>query len=384
MGIKSKYFAIKVSKGFKYLVLALNIVLALLLLLSTLAPITSPFDYVIISYLGLGFPILLLINICFLLIWLLFFRWKYFVVQLVILTICWNSISTYVAFNSRSEEIPDRSFKIMSYNVRGFNWLTGNEARENPIFSYISDSGADIICMQEFAVEEKKDKDKIISLQELDNILSDYPYRSVIRLGDTSSTTIYGLACYSKFPIENVARVPIESAFNGSAMYEIKIGKKFVTIVNNHLESNRLTAEDKTLFKELVEDRNREKIDEVRDTIRNRLDPAFQSRAVQANIIAECIEIQKERTNAMIVCGDFNEPPISYAYETIRGNFLDAFKYTGKGMGITYHSDGFLFRIDYILHSLNLQAYNFTVGDVKYSDHYPVWTYLVFKSQKTK
>lgn len=61
---------------------------------------------------------------------------------------------------------------------------------------------------------------------------------------------MYGLACYSKYPIERVARVPIESAFNGSAMYEIKIGKKYITIVNNHLESNRLTAEDKELYKE--------------------------------------------------------------------------------------------------------------------------------------
>lgn len=379
MGIKGKHLAINVSKGLKYLILAGNVLAALLLFLSTLAPITSPLDLVIISYLGLGFPILLFINICFLIIWLVFLKWKYLVIQLVILVFCWNSINTYIPLNSPTKDIPQKSFKIMSYNVRGFNWLTGDEARENPIFEYMANSGADIICMQEFAVEEKKNKDKIISLEELDNFLVEYPYRTIIRLGDTINSCMYGLACYSKFPIDKVARIPIESDFNGSGMYEIKIGKKSITIVNNHLESNRLTAEDKILFKELVVDKNRKKLDAVTQTIRSHLDPAFKTRAVQANIIAECIQIQRGKTDAMIVCGDFNEPPISYAYETIKGNFLDAFKYTGRGMGITYHEDGFYFRIDYIIHTLNLQAYNCTVGDVKYSDHYPIWAWIKFK-----
>ena len=379
MGIKGKHLVINVSKGLKYLILTVNVLVALLLLLSTLAPVTSPFDFVIISYLGLGFPILLFINVCFFIVWLVFLKWKYFVIQLVILLFCWNSINTYIPLNSPSKDIPEKSFKIMSYNVRGFDWLTGDEARNNPIFSYMANSGADIICMQEFAVEEKKDKDKIISLEELDGFLEEYPYRTIIRLGDTINPCMYGLACYSKFPIEKVARIPIESAFNGAGMYEIKIGKKSLTIVNNHLESNRLTAEDKVLFKELVVDKNRKKLDAVTQTIRSHLDPAFKTRATQANIIADCIRIQREKTDAMIVCGDFNEPPISYAYETIKGNFLDAFKYTGRGVGITYHEDGFYFRIDYIMHSLNLQAYNCTVGDVKYSDHYPIWAWIKFK-----
>lgn len=379
MRIRGKHLAINVSKGLKYFILGVNVLMASLLILSTLAPLTSPFDFVSISYLGLGFPILLFINTCFFLLWLLFLKWKFIVTQLIVFIFCWNSINTYIPLNSPSKEIPTKSFKVMSYNVRGFNWLTGDEARNNPIFSYMANSGADIICMQEFAVEEKKHKDKIISLEELDGFLKEYPYRTIIRLGDTINSCMYGLACYSKFPIEKVARIPIESAFNGAGMYEIKIGKKFITIVNNHLESNRLTAEDKILFKELVVDKNKDKLDAVTQTIRSHLDPAFRTRATQANIIADCIRIQRGKTDAMIVCGDFNEPPISYAYETIKGNFLDAFKYTGRGLGITYHEDGFYFRIDYIMHSLNLQAYNCTVGSVKYSDHYPIWAWIKFK-----
>lgn len=379
MVINREYINTNASRGLKIFVLLVNILVALLLLLSTLAPVTSPFDLILIAYLGMGFPLLLLANICFFILWLVFLKWKFAVVQLIVFIFCWGAISTYIPFNSPTKDIPDKCLKIMTYNVRGFDWLTGNEARNNPIFEYIAHSGADIICMQEFAVEKNKDKNKIISLEEVDSFLEEYPYRSIIRLGDTISTSMYGLACYSKFPIEKVARVPIESAFNGAGMYEIKIGKKYLTIVNNHLESNRLTAEDKALFKELVVNKNTKKIGEVKQTVQGLLDPAFKARATQADIIAECIHQQRDKTDAMIVCGDFNEPPISYTYEKMRGNFLDAFKYTGRGVGITYHEDGFYFRIDYIMHSLNLQAYNCTVGHVDYSDHYPVWAWIKFK-----
>ncbi|SHF19270.1 endonuclease/exonuclease/phosphatase family protein [Dysgonomonas macrotermitis] len=379
MKLSRKHLAIHVGRGVKYTVLASNILFMLLLILSTYATSVSPFDYVLVSYLGMGFPILLLINFCYLLLWCIFLKWKFAILQIVVFLFCWQSIDTYIPTNSRVEDVPEKAFKIMSYNVRGFNWLTGEEARENPILPYIVHSGADIICMQEFAVDTKKDMEKIISLAEFDDVMVDYPYRTIIRLGDTISSTMYGLACYSKYPIERVARIPIESAFNGSAMYEIKIGKKYITIVNNHLESNRLTAEDKELYKELVVDQRRDRLGAVTENIRSHLDPAFKTRALQANIIADCIRLQRGKTDAMIVCGDFNEPPISYAYQKIKGNFLDAYKYTGSGIGITYHEDGFYFRIDYIMHSLNLQAYNCTVGTVKYSDHYPIWSWISFK-----
>lgn len=379
MKLSRKHLAIHVGRGVKYTVLASNILFMMLLILSTYATSVSPFDYVLVSYLGMGFPILLLINFCYLLLWCIFLKWKFAILQIIVFLFCWQSIDTYIPTNSRVEDVPEKAFKIMSYNVRGFNWLTGEEARENPILPYIAHSGADIICMQEFAVDTKKDMEKIISLAEFDDVMVDYPYRTIIRLGDTISSTMYGLACYSKYPIERVARIPIESAFNGSAMYEIKIGKKYITIVNNHLESNRLTAEDKELYKELVVDQRRDRLGAVTENIRSHLDPAFKTRALQANIIADCIRLQRGKTDAMIVCGDFNEPPISYAYQKIKGNFLDAYKYTGSGIGITYHEDGFYFRIDYIMHSLNLQAYNCTVGTVKYSDHYPIWSWISFK-----
>lgn len=378
---KTKYLAIKFSKGLKYIVFVINLIAILFLFLSIKAPDVAPSAFMPVAYLGLAFPVIFFSNVLFLVLWIVFLRWKYILVQLLAFSFCINGITTYIPMNQKPDEIPEDCIKLMSYNVRGFDWLTGDTARHNPILEYIANSGADIICLQEFAVEEKKRKKKIISLGEFDDIMKDYPYRAVIRLGDTKNSVMYGLACYSKFPIYKLARIPIESDFNGSAMYEIRVGKKnkTITVVNSHLESNRITAEDKELYKEFVVNPNSEKVGDVARNIQLRMAPAFRTREQQSDIIAAHIEKQRENTDAMILCGDFNDTPLSYAYKTMKGSFIDSYQTTGRGVGITYHENNILLRIDYIMHTRNIKSYNCTVGHVKYSDHYPIWTYLSLK-----
>lgn len=378
MNFKLKNTVIKVSKGLKYTVFTTNIIAIILLLLSIQAPKVNPSEFVFISYIGISFPFILAINIIYLLLWIITFRWKYILIQFVALLFSASSIANYFPYNKPSKEIPENTITLMTYNVRGFDWLTGEQARLNPVFDYLATSGADIICMQEFAVDQWQDRSKIISLSEFDNIMSDYPYRSIIRLGDTISSTIYGLACYSKYPIRKVARIPLDSYFNGSGMYELRIGKQDVVIVNNHLESNRITAEDKELFKELVEKKNRSKLNDVVESIFKRLDPAFKTRGIQADIISYHVQNQRKKTDKMLIVGDFNDTPMSYTYHTMKSDFIDSFVATGKGMGITYHEDHFLFRIDYIMYTPNIKSYNCLVDHVKYSDHYPVISHIQF------
>ena len=78
----------------------------------------------------------------------------------------------------------------------------------------------------------------------------------------------------------------------------------------------------------------------------------------------------------LIIMGDFNDTPISYAHRTIQGDLVDAFAESGRGMGVTYNQNFFWFRIDNILHSPNMTAFNCSVDKVSYSDHYPLWCYL--------
>ena len=79
----------------------------------------------------------------------------------------------------------------------------------------------------------------------------------------------------------------------------------------------------------------------------------------------------------IIVCGDFNDTPISYTHRTIAQDLDDAFTQSGRGLGISYNQNRFYFRIDNILTSKNLRAYNCTVDrSIKESDHYPIWCYI--------
>lgn len=113
-------------------------------------------------------------------------------------------------------------------------------------------------------------------------------------------------------------------------------------------------------------------IEGVINNIKSKLKPAFTQREAQAELLATYIEKERSQTDGIIVCGDFNDTPISYTYNTVKGNLLDAFVQRGKGVGITYHRNKFLFRIDYIFHDKNMRTYRVKVPRVKFSDHYPV------------
>lgn len=331
----------------------------------------------IFSFLGLGFPIILFINVAYLILWLIFKHWKYALTCFVILALCYKPIFTYFPIHFKTKEVPEDCIKLLSYNVRSFNWLQGDKALNNPIFDYIIGEDADIICLQEF-VASKSNKKNLITEAQVRKKLKKYPYHSIIRFGNAKNPYSYGVACYSKYPILKTERLKFtQSSYNGSVAYELDIKGKKVLLINNHLESNKITAADKQLYHNLSVSKDTETLNEVTKNIKERMGTAYAKREVQVKYIADYIKTHK--MDATIVCGDFNDTPISYAYNTVKGNMTDAYASTGLGQGITYHENKFWFRIDYIMHSEEIESFNCTVGNVKYSDHYPITAYLRFK-----
>ncbi len=100
--------------------------------------------------------------------------------------------------------------------------------------------------------------------------------------------------------------------------------------------------------------------------IGSKLKYAFISRALQADEIKDNLA---NCPNKLIICGDFNDSPTSYAYRTIRGDLKDAFKVSGFGMSRTYIGKMPSFRIDYILHDPGLKSYNYRTHTLNFSDH---------------
>ena len=118
-----------------------------------------------------------------------------------------------------------------------------------------------------------------------------------------------------------------------------------------------------------------ERLKEIKD-ISFRLRDAFIKRASQAEIISKHI---RNSPYPVVVCGDFNDVPVSYSYRTMKKNLNDSFVEAGKGIGTTYMGKFPSFRIDFIFHSKEIKCLNFDIPNVKLSDHFPVTSKFVLE-----
>ena len=101
---------------------------------------------------------------------------------------------------------------------------------------------------------------------------------------------------------------------------------------------------------------------------------AYRKRALQANLVKSYIE---KSPHPLIVCGDFNDTPLSYVYRTMSDGLRDAFVQSGIGLGTTYYGVFPSYRIDYILFSPKYRAVQYNTIRKNYSDHYPIRARLV-------
>jgi endonuclease/exonuclease/phosphatase family metal-dependent hydrolase len=364
------------KKVFRIIIEVLNALALIALLLAAFSDLVSPFREIFFSYLGLFFPFILLLNLALFLVWLFTKQWKLAGLNFLVFLICFSSIHTYLPLHRKTKDVPADCIKFLTYNVMRFGQPdVKSKSESNKILQYIRDNDADIVCIQEYGVSRSDPKmlmDKDVNLS-----LNKYPYHSIEKLKFPYASEIFGVAIFSKFPILSVEKAPYKSEYNGSVVCELNIKGKKVTLINNHLESNKLSLEERNNYYRMTQDLDSRSLDAFTKTMTKRLSPAFRSRALQAQVISKII--QENKNPYIIVCGDFNDTPISYARHKIKGKLRDAFVDSGCGLGITYNRYRFLFRIDYILHSSNIKAYNCTVGKLRDSDHFPVWCYLQLK-----
>lgn len=358
----------RIGKITRIIILLVNVLFVVLLLLAAYSSYINPQTYPLLSCMGLTFPIFLFINGCFCAFWLLL-RSKLLWFPLLGFLFCAPQIATYVSIRFSRPEVPENSIKLLTYNVMNFGGLKKTEG-SNPILRYIQESNADIVCLQEFVPSGNS---KLLTQKDIDNALKAYPYKKVYLIGKSKGN---GTACYSKYPILSARLLDIDSQSNGSVLYEIKVGTDTLTLINNHLESNRLTTEDRMLYQEMIESPEASK--KMKQDIKyllGKLREATITRSRQARIISN--EIKQSRHKSIIVCGDFNDSPISYAHHVMTKRLDDAFVQSGRGLGISYNRNRFYFRIDHVLISKNLQSYRCTVDrSIRDSDHYPMWCYI--------
>lgn len=346
--------------------LLVNLLVVLLFLLADSARVVSPDRLLLPSYLGLAFPLIAAFNFAFLFWWILRRRW-YALFSLVSIIVCLESVWETFPLNlgDGAQRRDGHSIKVLTYNVHLFDFY--KKKSQNMVLDYLKNSGADILCIQEYGFFKKSD---YLEEGEIEDVLREfYPY-SHTHFGNVNSIRTFGVATYSKYPIVSRRKIEYESQHNSSILTEISVDGRVINVVNCHLESNKITENDKELIKRLRENLDNETARSTAEQLSKKLGASYQLRASQAQAVSRIVENSKD---PVILCGDFNDVAVSYAYNTIKGSKLSsAFAENGCGYGFTFGERMFPFRIDHILYSKEFESYEFKIDKVPYSDHYPV------------
>lgn len=356
----------------KFIMLFLNMVTVLLLFLSAKLSCISPEQWILSSYPNYLFLMFALVNLCFLVYWIVK-KNLWFLLSLAFFAFTWPEFHAWLPMhapwtkeNDETGILAHQGIKLLTYNTMQFSSYQPHTARSgNKIIEYIQQSQADIVCLQEAGYMSS---DKFLNRATILRELAVYPYQA-----ELPGNKQMNLWVFSKYPIVNIERINFESNSNASYFCDVKIGDKILRLINNHLESNKLTRQDKALYKEIIDNPDKGSVSHVARELGRKLTPAAVIRAHQAEAVAKVI---RESPYPVIVCGDFNDIPQSYTYRKIGKGLTDAWKQNANGLGITFHEHFYRFRIDYIMHSPSLTSYGTHIDRVDYSDHYPLWTYF--------
>lgn len=324
-----------------------------------------PVRWIIPAFLGLFFPALLVAQIGVTIFWLLAWDKRRLLLVAAVWLISLPQLLVYFPISRAEKSLgtEEESLRILSYNVCAFGFKPHTKTSPNATLQYIKSSGADIVCIQE-AMLNQNPWAGVVSKTLRSYLDEDYPYINVIRVNRGGST----LALLSKYPIKEAKEIPLPSWVNGAVAYKVDIRGKETLVINVHLESFHLHRVDGEDYLRLAKEGDAIRL---KDALRAKLSPTFRSHNIQANIIHDLI--QRYGSGRVIVCGDFNDTPLSYARYKIGEGLEDAFVSKGNGLGITFHTSPFFVRIDHILFGPAFRALRCEVDKTaSESDHYPI------------
>lgn len=335
------------------IVLLLNFFVALLLLGSYLSPSSSPEYLWPLSLLGLGYVALLAVNCLFIVYWLIQAK-LYIFISLGAIVFGFGHTGKYVQLSGRNKSSDDTTVKIISFNIQNFDELHRGKNPYPDFYSFIESEQPDILCMQEY--------NPWVGLTDTSNTFTELkrtfgkPFYYASK-GKKSTNIIIA----SKYKIIKQKGISFSTTktTNGAMWADIVIKGDTVRVFNVHFQSFLLNKVHVKM------DSQDEAIKSSKGIIRS-LKKGFQLRKPQVDSIVKELEASPY---PIILCGDFNDTPMSYTYGQLTDNLKDAFIECGSGFGSTYEGPYPSFRIDYILHNPKMRSFNYKRGETYGSDH---------------
>jgi endonuclease/exonuclease/phosphatase family metal-dependent hydrolase len=344
-------------------------------LLTCLIPFLDPGKFWFVALLGLGFPFLLLVLLIVLIVAALS-RSKWSFLALAALLLSWQQVFAVFGFHAWKEFRPEKSqntLRVLSWNVS--SWTENNGSADkvesmglrNLMMDAVQMQNADVLCFQEFfeSAAPEMYPPNIPVLQKMGYNYYFYTPSLITMNGGLKS----GLCVMSKYPIvDTVFYKTTKGNSEGYSMVDINVKGQIVRLYDTHLESPRLAKSEYNAFEEVEGSRG----------VAGKIKRAYSLRSVQADELRKSIDTSKY---PVILCGDFNDVPNSYAYFQVKGNLQDAFLKKGFGLGRTFQFISPTLRIDYMFFDKRFTIEQFTRLNYRYSDHFPQVTDVVLSNQ---
>jgi len=301
-----------------------------------------PEKFGVIALLSLVTPVLIIINLVFVIFWIIIGFKKQVILSFFVLLLSLLFIPKLYKFKNDGASISKAHLKIMTYNVRKFNifnWLKIKNI-EAEIEELIINEDPDIVAIQEY--------------RNIDNFRLNYPY---FYNHVSNKNTQSGLAIYSKYPVINKGAIGYNQSGNDGIYVDIVKKNDTLRIYNFRLETTGVVP-DKDFFGQ----KNSEKLIK-------RLRKSFKAHQKQIDTLNAHIKDCKYK---VILAGDLNNTAFSWDYKNIKNELQDTFLKAGNGFGKTYEFKKFPLRIDYIFVDEKIRVIDHKNLKQQFSDHYPI------------
>lgn len=286
-------------------------------------------------------------------------RSRVFWVPLLVLVPALFLAEKVVSFSELRPVGADGSVDMVSYNVGRFSLPQGDnpgkEQLAEHLFSQIREYDPDIICLQEYwspSIEEME--------RQMEEHFSGYQYKYYLHKdwdGYSGNVTI------SRFPVTSAGVEHFEGSSNLAIYSDIVLGGRMIRLYNCHFQSYSISA---TRLVKLVNN-----MDDYALEAGRRVVGAIRKRPLQ---VGQVLDNVRQSPYDAIICGDFNDTPMSYTYTSLLSGRKDTFVEAGSGFGGTYSKLWPMLRIDYIFVPEDFEVTGHITPKLPFSDHYPVLT----------
>lgn len=337
----------------------LAIIAAFVLLISAYGGRVDPTVWVMPSMATLALPIVTLVVLLLLVVLALCKQWRAAVIIVGALLLSWPTLRLISPFNLGHREAKEGKtpLKVLTMNVTQFNWNDGDHPSKN--MRYILDEDADIVVIQEGLVYFSYEQLKTVKPM-LKELYKKYPYRK---------KHFFDVGILSKYPFDEVESPVLAQDSLGYFIkaWDVDAPGGNIRVVNMHLSSLRFTRNDSQVIESMNTPSGRKK--RIK-SVTKKLDVGFRSHARQARAVRQVLD---ETPGDVLVMGDMNDTPGSFAYRTVCGDDVrDAWADTGFGPIYTFHAHHLYVKIDHILYRGDMRVLSCRRDKKGESDHYPM------------